>query len=89
MCSGFSVLVCLVILEHQILFSITPFQDEDSEDAEDMTINPTDVVLVCARSGEDVSQLEVCTLASTNTPPSPILQALMSDPICLLAGLDI
>ncbi|GMY22608.1 periodic tryptophan protein 1 like [Fagus crenata] len=33
--------------------------DEDSEDAEDMTINPTDVVLVCARSGEDVSQLEV------------------------------
>uniref|UniRef100_A0A2N9EWD9 Uncharacterized protein n=1 Tax=Fagus sylvatica TaxID=28930 RepID=A0A2N9EWD9_FAGSY len=53
------VLVCLVILEHHILFSITPFQDEDSEDAEDMTINPTDVVLVCARSGEDVSQLEV------------------------------
>ena len=41
-CSDFSVLVCLVILEHQILFSITPFQDVD---AEVMTINPTDVVL--------------------------------------------
>ncbi|GMY22611.1 periodic tryptophan protein 1 homolog [Fagus crenata] len=29
-------------------------KDEDSENAEDMTINPTDVVLVCAHSGEDV-----------------------------------
>ncbi|KAF3440723.1 hypothetical protein FNV43_RR19009 [Rhamnella rubrinervis] len=33
--------------------------DDDSEDLEDMTIKPTDSVIVCARSGDDVSQLEV------------------------------
>lgn len=41
-------------------FLITPFQDDDSEEVEDMTINPTDAVLVCAHSGDEVSQLEVC-----------------------------
>lgn len=34
--------------------------EEDSEEAEDMTINPTDAVIVCARSNQDdVSHLEV------------------------------
>ncbi|XP_059460675.1 uncharacterized WD repeat-containing protein C17D11.16-like [Corylus avellana] len=34
--------------------------DEDSEEVEDMTINPMDAVIVCARSNEDdVSHLEV------------------------------
>nr|POF27402.1 periodic tryptophan protein 1 like [Quercus suber] len=33
--------------------------DDDSEEVEDMTINPTDAVLVCAHSGDEVSQLEV------------------------------
>lgn len=33
--------------------------DEESEDSDDMTINPTDSVIVCARNEDDVSQLEI------------------------------
>ena len=35
-------------------------EDEESEDLEDMTINPTDSVIVCARNGDDGNQLEAC-----------------------------
>lgn len=34
--------------------------DEDSEDLEDLAINPMDSVIVCARNGDDGNQLEVC-----------------------------
>ncbi|CAI9107834.1 OLC1v1007304C1 [Oldenlandia corymbosa var. corymbosa] len=33
--------------------------DEDSEEEEDMTINPEDALIVCARNEDDVSHLEV------------------------------
>ncbi|XP_008392401.3 uncharacterized protein LOC126599549 [Malus sylvestris] len=33
--------------------------DEDSEDSDDMTINPSDAVIVCARNEDEVSQLEI------------------------------
>ena len=38
----------------------TPFQSEDEEEIEDMTINPTDLILLTARNEDDVSHLEVC-----------------------------
>lgn len=34
--------------------------DEDDDEIEDMTIKPTDAVIVCASNEEDVSQLEIC-----------------------------
>ena len=39
---------------------LTPFQSEDEEEIEDMTINPTDLILLTARNEDDVSHLEVC-----------------------------
>lgn len=44
-----------------ILFNI--FKDDDSEELEDMIINPTDSVIVCARNEDDVSLLEVTKLS--------------------------
>ncbi|ESR34434.1 WD REPEATS REGION domain-containing protein [Citrus sinensis] len=40
--------------------------DEDSEDLEDMTINPNDAVIVCARNEDDVSHLEVYILEESD-----------------------
>ncbi|KAH7519987.1 hypothetical protein FEM48_Zijuj08G0095800 [Ziziphus jujuba var. spinosa] len=40
--------------------------DDDSEELEDLTISPTDAVIVCARSGDDVSQLEALCVALVN-----------------------
>lgn len=43
-----------------ILCNIHVFKEEyDSEDMEDMIINPTDSVVVCARTEDDVNFLEV------------------------------
>ncbi|KAH7569531.1 hypothetical protein JRO89_XS06G0180100 [Xanthoceras sorbifolium] len=36
--------------------------DEDSEELEDMVINPDDAVIVCARTEDDVSHLEACNI---------------------------
>ncbi|XP_019456056.1 PREDICTED: uncharacterized WD repeat-containing protein C17D11.16-like [Lupinus angustifolius] len=41
--------------------------DDDSEDLQDMIINPTDSVIVCARNEDDVSVLEVWVLEDTNS----------------------
>ncbi|OVA09982.1 WD40 repeat [Macleaya cordata] len=35
-------------------------EDEDDEEIEDMTIKPSDAVIVCARNDDDISQLQVC-----------------------------
>lgn len=37
--------------------------DADSEELEDITINPTDSVIVCARNEDDVSVLEVTNIS--------------------------
>lgn len=42
-------------------------EDYDSEDLEDMIINPTDSVVVCARTEDDVNFLEVWILEDANT----------------------
>ncbi|KAF3440163.1 hypothetical protein FNV43_RR18442 [Rhamnella rubrinervis] len=42
-------------------------QDDDSEDLEDMTIKPTDSVIVCARSGDDVWVCEESDDGELNT----------------------
>lgn len=41
-------------------FTLIFLKDEDSEELEDMIINPTDGVIVCARNEDDVNQLEAC-----------------------------
>ncbi|KAE9596435.1 putative transcription factor WD40-like family [Lupinus albus] len=41
--------------------------DDDSEDLQDMIINPTDSVIVCARNEDDVSVLEVWVVEDTNS----------------------
>ncbi|KAJ7961483.1 Transducin/WD40 repeat-like superfamily protein [Quillaja saponaria] len=41
--------------------------DEDSEELEDMTINPTDSVIVCARNEDDVNLLEVWILEDSDS----------------------
>ncbi|TKY57501.1 WD repeat-containing protein [Spatholobus suberectus] len=41
--------------------------DDDSDDLEDMIINPTDSVIVCARNEDDVSLLEVWVLEDANS----------------------
>ncbi|MED6215983.1 hypothetical protein PIB30_003183 [Stylosanthes scabra] len=41
--------------------------DDDSEELEDMIINPTDSVIVCARTEDDVSLLEVHILEDVGT----------------------
>ncbi|KAJ1383894.1 WD40/YVTN repeat-like-containing domain superfamily [Sesbania bispinosa] len=41
--------------------------DDDSEELEDMIINPTDSVIVCARNEDDVSVLEVWILEDANS----------------------
>lgn len=42
--------------------------DEDEEEIEDMTIKPTDAVIVCARNEDEVNHLEacICDLVSTS-----------------------
>ncbi|KAK4841101.1 hypothetical protein QYF36_025858 [Acer negundo] len=40
--------------------------DEDSEELEDMNINPDDAVIVCARNEDDVSHLEVYIYEESN-----------------------
>lgn len=42
-------------------------EEYDSEDMEDMIINPTDSVVVCARTEDDVNFLEVWILEDANT----------------------
>ncbi|CAI8591582.1 unnamed protein product [Vicia faba] len=42
-------------------------EEYDSEDVEDMIINPTDSVVVCARTEDDVNYLEVWILEDANT----------------------
>ncbi|XP_058742769.1 uncharacterized WD repeat-containing protein C17D11.16 isoform X1 [Vicia villosa] len=42
-------------------------EEYDSEDLEDMVINPTDSVVVCARTEDDVNFLEVWILEDANT----------------------
>ncbi|KAK7258346.1 hypothetical protein RIF29_23919 [Crotalaria pallida] len=42
--------------------------DDDSEDLQDMIINPTDSVIVCARNEDEVSILEVWVLEDTHSP---------------------
>ncbi|KAK7320267.1 hypothetical protein VNO77_29588 [Canavalia gladiata] len=41
--------------------------DDDSDELEDMIINPTDSVIVCARNEDDVSLLEVWILEDANS----------------------
>lgn len=36
------------------------YQEDDDEEIEDMTIKPTDAVIVCARNEDEVSHLEAC-----------------------------
>ncbi|KAI3848889.1 hypothetical protein MKX03_012021 [Papaver bracteatum] len=36
--------------------------EDDDEEIEDMTIKPSDAVIVCARTDDEVSQLQVCVL---------------------------
>lgn len=66
--------------------------DEDSEEVEDLTINPTDAVLVCARSDHDeFSQLEVWIYEDSGDgdPNMYVLHEinLCMDPLCI-AWLD-
>ncbi|KAF7831609.1 putative WD repeat-containing protein C17D11.16 [Senna tora] len=42
-------------------------EDDDSEELEDMIINPTDSVVICARNEDDVSLLEVWILEDPNS----------------------
>lgn len=41
--------------------------DDESEDLEDMTINPTDSVIVCANNEDDVNRLEVWILEDSSS----------------------
>ncbi|RYR66132.1 hypothetical protein Ahy_A03g012075 isoform A [Arachis hypogaea] len=46
--------------------------DDDSEELEDMIINPTDSVIVCARTEDDLSLLEVKLWDLSNNQPSVV-----------------
>lgn len=51
--------ILLFIFVHTSFFPLK--DDEDSEDLEDLTIKPTDSVIVCARNGDDGNHLEACS----------------------------
>lgn len=42
--------------------------DDDEEEIEDMTIKPTDAVILCARNEDEVNLLEVCTILFIISP---------------------
>jgi periodic tryptophan protein 1 len=36
--------------------------DDDEEEIEDLTIKPTDAIILCARNEDEVNLLDVCTI---------------------------